>query len=461
MVLSRSRSPVTGSGARISGRGLSRSTTACSHLASAHFTSPSLSLARPSPGQPAPPRSKTPIRTRVTAIIESSVRQCVTPPPSMRSPPALCEPSPPNTAPLPKKVRSPLVEMESSHLGGGRPQFSSHSNSSCLSQVSGSGMNLNKLSEICRRNFVENYSSSSESVAAAQKNRWSENQISGQDFVKTSSAPVTVDLNRNSELDNTFSSSSGSPGTRARAPRLGVFHPKSFLKVERRMASSGCSSLISSMESVESNTSEGKIKFSFPSFNMFVPAGESMSESVTSGVPSSGLASDLQTSSSSLDLRPASAGLSSTRMSRIMSKLQILSPISDKSQEQTTMTSSPASDTKSGASPPWEPGEPGLGLFRRKKRNVDLNLNFVEAGAHCQGTEGQGISFKTLRTPDIQQYLNVPWDIPKLKSKLKNKRNCFRGQSSSPETSPKKVVMKKSPDVEVNYHLVSRHFHFA
>ena len=121
----------------------------------------------------------------------------------------------------------------------------------------------------------------------------------------------------------------------------------------------------------------------------------------------------------------------------------------------------PASDTKSGASPPWEPGEPGLGMFRRKKRNVDLNLNFVEAGAHCQGTEGQGISFKTLRTPDIQQYLNVPWDIPKLKSKLKNKRNCFRGQSSSPETSPKKVVMKKSPDVEVNYHLVSRYFHFA
>ena len=31
-----------------------------------------------------------------------------------------------------------------------------------------------------------------------------------------------------------------------------------------------------------------------------------------------------------------------------------------------------------------------------------------------QGTEGQGISFKTLRTPDIQQYLNVPWDMPKL-----------------------------------------------
>lgn len=181
---------------------------------------------------------------------------------------------------------------------------------------------------------------------------------------------------------------------------------------------------------------------------MNVSAAESMSESVTSGVPSSGPPSDLVTSSSSLDLRPASAqaGPNTNRMSRIMSKLQILSPISDKSQEQTS--SSPASDTKS----PSEPGDSGLGLFRKKKRNVDLNLNFHESG---HGTEGQGVSFKTLRTPDIQQYLNVPWDIPKLKSKLKNKRNCFRGQSSSPETSPKKVVMKKSPDVEVNYHLVS------
>ena len=183
---------------------------------------------------------------------------------------------------------------------------------------------------------------------------------------------------------------------------------------------------------------------------MNVSATESISGSVTSGVQSSGPSSDLVTSSSSLDLRPASGqaghGPNTNRMSRIMSKLQILSPISDKSQEQTS--SSPASDTKS----PSESGDTGLGLFRKKKRNVDLNLNFNESG---NSTEGQGVSFKTLRTPDIQQYLNVPWDIPKLKSKLKNKRNCFRGQSSSPETSPKKVVMKKSPDVEVNYHLVS------
>ena len=97
---------------------------------------------------------------------------------------------------------------------------------------------------------MENYSSSSESVSAAQKNRWLENQIRGRDFVKTSQAPLTEDLNRNSRSEHSV------PSTRV--PRFTMFHPKSVLKIERRMASSGCSSLISSMESVESNTSEGK-----------------------------------------------------------------------------------------------------------------------------------------------------------------------------------------------------------
>ena len=86
-----------------------------------------------------------------------------------------------------------------------------------------------------------------------------------------------------------------------------------------------------------------------------------------------------------------------------------------------------------------------------KKRN-DLTLNFHDSSPN---QSQNSISFKSLRTPDIQQYLNVPWDIPKLKAKLKNKRNCFRGQSSSPETSPKKVQMKKSPDVEVCFTFIA------
>ena len=67
---------------------------------------------------------------------------------------------------------------------------------------------------------------------------------------------------------------------------------------------------------------------------MNVSATESMSGSVTSGVQSSGPSLDLVTSSSSLDLKPASGqaghGPNTNRMSRIMSKLQILSPISER-----------------------------------------------------------------------------------------------------------------------------------
>jgi len=164
------------------------------------------------------------------------------------------------------------------------------------------------------------------------------------------------------------------------------------------------------MESVESNTSDG---------------GDSV---VSSGVVSS--SSGVMSSSLSLETKHQN-----TRVSRLISKLQILSPISDKSQEH----SSSPSDSRSPHedSPDQEPGA-------RKHSRKNLHLNFQDSDQ-----SGSSLGFKTLRTPDIQQYLNVPWDIPKLKAKLKNRRNCFRGQSSSPETSPKKVVLKKSPDVEV------------
>ena len=171
--------------------------------------------------------------------------------------------------------------------------------------------------------------------------------------------------------------------------------------------------------------------------------------------------------SSSLELRPPGH----SKVSRMMKKLQILSPISDKSQEHSSSPSGGGSpqDSKLNSSRvsggdvedvnqnSWSSGHSKYSSGRsvttntsadKKKRNVDLNLNLNLTESN-EAQQGQGISFKTLKTPDIQQYLNVPWDIPKLKSKLKNKRNCFRGQSSSPESSPKKVVMKKSPDVEV------------
>ena len=203
--------------------------------------------------------------------------------------------------------------------------------------------------------------------------------------------------------------------------------------------------------------------------NIFSVVGGSISESFQSMV-SGGLSSSYHASETSLSKPPLD--LRNSRVSRIMSKLQILSPISDKSQEQ---TSSPSSDNngKSGTGSPqdmkpnynkilteedvnqnvsapkyscgnWSSQE-WLHKNLVKNRNVDLNLNLNLQDVNNENS----ISFKTLRTPDIQQYLNVPWDIPKLKTKLKNKRNCFRGQSSSPENSPKKVVIQKSPDVEV------------
>ena len=61
-------------------------------------------------------------------------------------------------------------------------------------------------------------------------------------------------------------------------------------------------------------------------------------------------------------------------------------------------------------------------------------------------------ALKNLRTPDIQHYLNVPWDMPKLKKKLQYRRSfCFGGsENSSPDVSPKKSNTQKPLDVKIN-----------
>ena len=51
------------------------------------------------------------------------------------------------------------------------------------------------------------------------------------------------------------------------------------------------------------------------------------------------------------------------------------------------------------------------------------NFTFLYQVSSSENVSG----LKSLRTPDIQQYLNVPWDMPKLKKKLQNRRKfCFR-----------------------------------
>ena len=127
-----------------------------------------------------------------------------------------------------------------------------------------------------------------------------------------------------------------------------------------------------------------------------------------------------------------------------MSKLQILSPISDKSQEQASSPSSSPQDQgeeRTLTTEVW--GVEEWQQSRSRKRNRDLNLTL-----NLNQQAEPNLSFKGLRTPDIQQLLNVPWDVPKLKKKLQNRNFCFRGQTSSPETSPKRRVHPKSPDVE-------------
>ena len=161
-------------------------------------------------------------------------------------------------------------------------------------------MNLNKLSESC-----QNYSSN-ESI---QQSQWSDSQTNT-GMVKinspqTSSAARPISnpqliLNRTPQLDNNMVPSG--------------FQPKNFVKLERRglRQSSACSSVISSMESVDSSN-----------------ISETETDSMTSGVPSSGP----DTSCSSLDVRSGHVpSLAHNRMSKIISKLHILSPISDKSQ---------------------------------------------------------------------------------------------------------------------------------
>ena len=131
-----------------------------------------------------------------------------------------------------------------------------------------------------------------------------------------------------------------------------------------------------------------------------------------------------------------------SRVTRIMSKLQILSPISDKSQEQTSSPSSSPQEVEAEqrlTSEVWPADE--WHASRAKKRNLNLNLSSTMAE-----TGEQSLSFKSLRTPDIQQLLNVPWDVPKLKKKLQNRNFCFRGQPSSPELSPKRFFEQKYKD---------------
>ena len=202
-------------------RGLSRSTTTCVNLA--HFTSPNLSAetnhpssqcsssaSSPSvPKKSSPhqtgPRARTPFRTRVTAIIESSglVRG---PQPSQPSQPSkVSQASPPSTAPLAKRVMAPVQPCSSSE--------------SVVSQTE---------QEQLRKTL---------SLTTISPPHHTENQ-----------------LNRKSQLEERLSRS----GQMSRDYQEKPVVLKLQTKLAESKESSVCSSVLSSMESVESNTSEGE-----------------------------------------------------------------------------------------------------------------------------------------------------------------------------------------------------------
>ena len=151
-------------------------------------------------------RAKTPFRTRVTAIIESSglVRG--------HQPQQLQQPSPPATAPLAKRVMAPMAPVEPG--------------------------------------------SSSESVAVASQSQREEEQRRKTLSLTALLTPLHTppDLTRKSELEDRLSRS----GQMCRDYQEKPAVLKLQTKLLESKESSVCSSVLSSMESMESNTSEGE-----------------------------------------------------------------------------------------------------------------------------------------------------------------------------------------------------------
>ncbi len=156
------------------------------------------------------------------------------------------------------------------------------------------------------------------------------------------------------------------------------------------------------------------------------------------------------------------------RMKRLHN-LNILSPISDKSADQI----SPSSDKDSKDSGSTDNNANNVAATddeildnnskqqinnsngsnnKKQTRNLNLNLNLTHP-THPTTCDNQTVAaLKNLRTPDIQQYLNVPWDMPKLKKKLQYRRTfCFGtgSENSSPDISPKKSNTLKTLDLKL------------
>ena len=158
------------------------------------------------------------------AVIETSSRQCMTPPPGQSRPSSLSSPcpTPPNTAPLPKKSLSPMIkELQT--------LFSSHVSVDSDQQSSSPERRPRPHTRLLTNQQVMNSDSTNQSSVFSRI---------------SSSQPITTQ----------HVSSSVAPERNTLTNQRLVF---SHVTGRRPITASGCSSLLSSMESVESNTSDG------------------------------------------------------------------------------------------------------------------------------------------------------------------------------------------------------------
>ncbi len=151
---------------------------------------------------------------------------------------------------------------------------------------------------------------------------------------------------------------------------------------------SSCSSAMSSLESIRSNASDGVHSL--------------MSCSESGGAVSS--ISSSSTETSRLELRQGKHAVG-------QSKFQVLSPISDKSQEQYSEEQRTPTNTDDNTTTPCD--------------DLVLDNDIAKSNAVNNNNNGN----------DMERALDVPWDVPKLKRRLEN-LNMLRQSSGGTSTNP-------------------------
>ena len=442
----------------------------------------------------------------VRAVIESSplssVRDCLTPTlsgtprsagPRVTSASLSQNKTPPNTAPLPCKFGRKLVPQNLLKL-----QHSSQT--SCDSSSSAAGSN----NEI----FVDEISSADAITPAPPSNTNANSHANNNNnsiHPAAERAPTTYkmppSLRARLRLDEDCMSSSAE-STPQRRPHLTlpttaiisnpplivkrgtevstkphVLAPKPTLDLNNsksKFFSSGessCSSAMSSLESIRSNNSDGV---------------QSLMSSESGAVSS--MSSQSSEVSGCIAQRPS---LELTRPGKVSSKFQVLSPISDKSQEQyseasktpkvspTTLTSidngnnsnnnnnnnlllsmAPPSSCPSGNDNdmqkalddvPWDMPKLKRRLQNKGAPSNNLNNRILRGQVELRGSDS-GISMASQDVQEIKDLLNVPWDMPKLRKRTEIQQRqqqagwAASGMGTRPLSVPTSFNMLQPPE---------------